>query len=101
MARAAAEAFAARFERGELAADDLPQVDVVVADVSIGLAKIVAEAGLAASTSEASRKIQQGGVKVDRERITDIKHRIAADRGSIVLEVGRRAARVRLTPSAG
>ncbi len=101
VARAAAEAFAARFERGELAADDLPQVDVVVADASIGLAKVVAEAGLAASTSEASRKIQQGGVKVDRERITDIKHRIAADRGSIVLEVGRRAARVRLTPSAG
>ena len=45
-------------------------------------AKLVAEAGLAASTSEASRKIQQGGVKVDRERITDIKHRIAVSSGS-------------------
>ena len=94
----AAEAFAARFERGELSAEALPQVDVVVADESIGLAKLVAEAGLAASTSEASRKIQQGGVKVDRERITDIKHRVLASRGSLVLEVGRRAARVQLKP---
>ena len=100
-ARQAADAFAARFERGELDAGTLPQVDVVVTDSSIGLAKVVAEAGLAASTSEASRKIQQGGVKVDRERITDVKYRIAAERGSVVLEVGRRAARVRLKSPAG
>jgi tyrosyl-tRNA synthetase len=95
-AKRAAEAFAARFERGELSADALPQVDVVVGDESIGLAKLVAEAGLATSTSEASRKIQQGGVKVDRERITDIKHRVLASRRSLVLEVGRRAAKVQL-----
>jgi tyrosyl-tRNA synthetase len=89
----AADAFEARFARGELSADSLPEVRVPV-DGQIGLAKLVAEAGLAASASEATRKIQQGGVKVDREKVTDIKTRIDASRGSITLEVGRKAVRV-------
>jgi tyrosyl-tRNA synthetase len=92
----AAQAFDARFARGELAVDTLADVEVTVRDGSIALPKLVAEAGLATSTSEASRKIQQGGVKIDREKITDIKTRVDAARGSIVLEVGRRAVRVTL-----
>jgi hypothetical protein len=35
-------------------------------------------------------------VKLDRQKVTDIKARVAASRGEIVLEVGRRAARVAL-----
>jgi tyrosyl-tRNA synthetase len=66
---------------------------------SIGLPKLVAAAGLAASASEASRKVAQGGVKLDRERVTDLKLRIDASRGPVVLEVGRRAVRVVLVPS--
>jgi tyrosyl-tRNA synthetase len=92
-ARAAAS-FEARFTRGELV--DLSTVTVGVAGGSIGLPRLVAAAGLAASSSEASRKIQQGAVKVDRERVTDIKARIDAARRELVLEVGRRAVRVRL-----
>ena len=42
--------------------------------------------------------LQQGGVKVDRERVTDIKARIDPARGSIILEVGRKAVRVTLSP---
>ncbi len=89
----AAEAFEAKFSRGELAADSLPEIAVTVQS-AISLAKLVAEAGLAASTSEATRKIQQGGVKVDREKVTDIKTRIDASRGSMILEVGRKAVKV-------
>ena len=89
----AAEAFEAKFARGELSVDALPEVRVPV-DGQIGLAKLVAEAGLATSTSEATRKIQQGGVKVDRERVTDTKTRIEASRGSVVLEAGRKAVKV-------
>ena len=92
-AEQAAEAFDAKFSRGELAADSLPEV-TVKAQSAIPLARLVAEAGLAASTSEATRKIQQGGVKVDRERVTDIKMRIDASRGPIILEVGRKAVKV-------
>jgi tyrosyl-tRNA synthetase len=89
----AAAAFEAKFARGELAADSLPVVTIKV-DGSIALGKLVAEAGLATSASEATRKIQQGGVKLDREKVTDIKTRIDPARGSVVLEVGRRAVKV-------
>ena len=92
-AESAAQAFEARFARGELAADALPEV-MVRTSGPMGLSKLVAEAGLATSTSEATRKIQQGGVKVDRTKVTDIKTRIDASRGSVILEVGRKAVKV-------
>jgi len=95
----AAESFDARFTRGELVVDDLPVVAIDVAEESISVAKLVAGAGLAASASEATRKIQQGGVKVDRQKVSDIKSRVAVARGEvleIIVEVGRRAARVTL-----
>jgi len=93
-AASAAEAFEAKFARGELDAGSLPEVRVDVGRDGIGLAKLVASAGLAVSTSEASRKVTQGGVKVDREKATDPKARFGASRGTLVLEVGRRAVRV-------
>ena len=95
-ARDAATAFEARFARRELDVEALPEVRVEVAEDSVGLPKLVAEAGLAGSTSEASRKVRQGGVKVDRRKVTDIKTRFEAGAGVLVLEVGRRAVRVRI-----
>ena len=92
----AADSFDARFTRGELVVDDLPVVALDVTEESISVAKLVVGAGLATSTSEATRKIQQGGVKVDRQKISDIKARVDAGRGEIIVEVGRRAARVTL-----
>ena len=89
----AAAAFEARFTRGEIAADSLPEVRVQTSG-PMALSKLVVETGLATSTSEATRKIQQGGVKVDREKVTDIKTRIDPSRGSVILEVGRKAAKV-------
>jgi tyrosyl-tRNA synthetase len=95
-AAAAARGFDARFARRELEVESLPEVRVEVAEASVGLPKLVAEAGLAGSSSEASRKVRQGGVKVNRQKVTDIKTRVNADGRSLVLEVGRRAVRVRV-----
>ena len=95
-ARRAAEAFEARFSRGEIAVENLPTVDVSVPDGTIALSRLIVEAGLATSASEASRKVQQGGVHVDRERVTDPRARISATRGGVLLEVGRRTVRVTL-----
>jgi tyrosyl-tRNA synthetase len=92
----AADAFEARFVRGEVAIEELPTVEVTVAEGTIALARLVVEAGLASSTSEATRKVQQGGVKVDREKATDARERIPATRGTLLLEVGRRMVRVNL-----
>jgi tyrosyl-tRNA synthetase len=94
-AGAAAESFEARFTRGQIVDADLPEVRLTAGSPTIGLPRLIADAGLAASTSEASRKIQQGAVKVDREKVVDVKARLDVKNGPIVLEVGRRAVRVR------
>jgi tyrosyl-tRNA synthetase len=93
-AATAAAAFEARFSRGELAVEELPLVTVTCADGPVALSRIITEAGLAASSSEATRKAQQGGVRIDGERVTDARLRIGADRLPLTLEVGRRAVRV-------
>jgi tyrosyl-tRNA synthetase len=97
----AASAFDARFARGELAEDQLAEVTVELAGDDITLPRLIVAAGLAPSTSDASRKIQQGGVKLDRQRVADIKARVPAGPQPVVLEVGRRAVRVRLRQPVG
>ncbi len=97
-AEQAASAFEARFSRGDLGPVSLEEITVTVSDGSIALSRLVSEAGLAVSASEATRKIQQGGVRLDGEKVTDIKRRVAADGAALVLEVGRRAVRVRVVP---
>src|SRR6188472_789171 len=71
----AADLAAAEFERVH-ARGELPS-DLKVVEVDFGgepmraLSRVIVDAGLAASTSEASRKIQQGGVKLNGERVSD------------------------------
>jgi tyrosyl-tRNA synthetase len=93
-AAAAAEAFEAKFARGELRSADLAEVAVESAEAQPKVAWLLVRAGLADSSSDATRKIQQGGVRVNRTRVTDIKARVDAAAGPLVLEVGRRAVRV-------
>jgi tyrosyl-tRNA synthetase len=94
----AAEDFERRFARKELNVSALDTVRVALGpEGSKRLASIMVEAGLASSAAEAQRKIQQGGVKVDHQRVTEIRARCDATRPSFVLEVGRRALRVEVT----
>jgi tyrosyl-tRNA synthetase len=95
--RAAAEAahaeFEARFRRHELPAD-LPEVRVPGADGPQLLTQVLKAAGLTASTSESLRMIEQGGVKLDGERVSDKGLKLAPGT-TAVLQVGKRkAARV-------
>jgi tyrosyl-tRNA synthetase len=90
----AAEAFEAQFGRGELRTEELPEVRLGRRAGSVPLSKIVVAAGFAQSTSEAARKIEQGGVKLDRARVSDPRVKVEPDAGERILEVGRRAARV-------
>jgi tyrosyl-tRNA synthetase len=95
---AAADAAVAEFERvharGELPSE-LREVRVEFgAEADRALPRLLVDAGLAASTSEAGRKIQQGGVKVDGERVTDVKRRIGRAALPLVLQAGRHAVRV-------
>jgi tyrosyl-tRNA synthetase len=89
-ADAARTGFEARFSRGALP-DDLQEVQV--AGSPIAIAQLLRQAGLAASGSEALRNIEQGGVRIDGDRVIDKGLKLEA--GSYVVQVGkRRAARV-------
>lgn len=51
--------------------DDVPEVTVNIDSASIGVAQLLKLAGLVESTSEANRAIEQGGVKLDSEKVSD------------------------------
>ena len=94
----AADDAAAEFERvharGELPAD-LRDVAVSFAgDAEKSLARIMVDASLAASTSEAGRKITQGGVRLGGERVSDPRLRLRASALPMVLQAGRHAVRL-------
>jgi tyrosyl-tRNA synthetase len=80
--------FEARFRQGALP-EDLPEVRIVAEDGGLPLAQALKQAHLTASTSEAIRMIEQGGVKLDGERVSDRGLKLA--RGTVaVAQVGKR-----------
>jgi len=89
--RAAAEDaladFEARFQRNAIP-DDVPEVTVDVG-AGMAIAQLLKHAGLTASTSEAMRMIEQGGVRADGEKLSD--KGLVVNPGSVmVLQVGKR-----------
>ena len=93
-----AEKAAGEFERvharRELPADMRAVTVAFAADDSQSLARIIVDAGLASSASDATRKIQQGGVKLGGERVSDIRARLGSSALPIILQVGRHAVRL-------
>ncbi len=74
--------------------DEIP--DVAVTGAPLGVAQLLKQAGLAPSTSEASRLIDGGGVRIDSSAVSDKALKLAA--GTYVVQVGKRKfARVTLT----
>jgi len=79
---------AARHGQGS---DDLPVADVTAGQL---LRKVIVDLGLAASGSDATRKMAQGGVRVDGAIVTDINTVVAA--GTWTIQSGKKqVARVR------
>jgi tyrosyl-tRNA synthetase len=86
-ARALAD-FEARFRQGALP-EDLPEVRIAAEDGGLPLTQALKQAQLTASTSEAIRMIEQGGVKMDGERVSDRGLKLA--KGAVaVVQVGKR-----------
>lgn len=70
---------------------EIPEVEIEADSASLLLSKTIAQAGLAASNSEARRLISQGAVKLDGDQEKDPKAMIAAKAGeSILVQVGKR-----------
>lgn len=83
-ADAAEQEFINRFQKGAIP-DEMPEFTF---EGEMGLASLLKEAGLVPSTSEAIRAAQQGGVKIDGEKVEDVKK--TAQKGTFVYQVGKR-----------
>ena len=82
--------------RGEGDTSLLPQAEIAVPAEGLRIAALLAAAGLAASNSEASRKLKERAVKIDGEVFEDAQ-RLFVPGFEGVLQVGKRSfARVRL-----
>ena len=93
---AAAEAAHEDFQRRASGGvpDEVPEVSLGGAPLSIGA--LLKQAGLAPSTSEALRLVEQGGVRIDGTVVSDKALKVAA--GTCVVQVGKRKfARVTLS----
>lgn len=103
---AAAEAARAHFDRvvrRKEEPDEIPEVRVASWGETLWLPRLLREAGLAPSTSEARRLIESGGVLVDGEKVTAPETELGGTPGSAYrVRVGkRRFARVVVAPGGG
>ena len=92
-ARAAQASFMARFAHKTLPSD-LPLTSIAAPDGHLALSAVLTAAGLAASGSEARRKIAEGAVRIDGDKVVDAATRLNAGETHIVQLGPRRVARV-------
>ena len=82
------EAFLQRFQKG-LMPEDIPGISIDIDGDSIPLVNLLKNTEMVASTSEATRLIKQGGVKIDSKKVEDPKLEIK--KGSeAIYQVGKR-----------
>jgi tyrosyl-tRNA synthetase len=87
----AAEEHFTRVVRKKERPEEIDEAEIVPWGDSLWVPRLLKEAGLAPSTSEARRLIQGGGVSVDDARVDDPKAEIAAEPGRVyLLKVGKR-----------
>ena len=82
------ENFLQRFQKGKLP-ENIEEISLDIEGSSILLTNLLKESGLTASVSESSRMIKQGAVKIDQEKVTDLKLEITKNTDAIY-QVGKR-----------
>ncbi len=80
--------FVKRFKENEIP-DEMPQVSYVEGDCPILLVKALTEAGLTKSNGEARRSIDQGGVKLDGEKVSNTNLELTHT-GEYIVQIGKR-----------
>lgn len=69
--------------------DDVPEISIPLEGVAVGVSQLLKLAGLVESTSEAMRAIQQGGVRLDSEKVED-KNLQLSKGVTVIAQVGKR-----------
>ena len=87
-AQAAHQEFINRFQKGAMP-DDIPEMTLVAETGEYPITNLLKDAGLVISTSDAMRMIKQRAAKIEGEKITDNKLKIAAGTTAI-FQVGKR-----------
>lgn len=89
-----AEAYEASDEFDRMFREHQAPADIPVAEMPAGpvrLVKLLAAQGLAPSVSEAQRLITQGSVRVNGERVGDLKLELAVEKGQeVLIQIGKR-----------
>ena len=73
--------------------DDMPTTEISADDLTdgeIGILTLLVKAGLCPSNGEARRLVQQGGVTVNDEKITDPKTQYAPAGGELIIKKGKK-----------
>ncbi|MBC8119447.1 MAG: tyrosine--tRNA ligase [Burkholderiaceae bacterium] len=86
-AETAAFEFMARFKAGAVP-NEMPEVSIMGGDAGVPITTLLKQAGLAPSTSEAVRNVEQGGVKIDGAKVDD--RALLVKKGTYVVQVGKR-----------
>jgi tyrosyl-tRNA synthetase len=86
-ARAASDEFDRMF-REHQAPEEIPEIEMPVG--ATRLVKLLASHNLAASVSDAQRQVQQGSVRVNGERIGDVKAEVGQQPDELLIQVGKR-----------
>jgi tyrosyl-tRNA synthetase len=87
-AEAAHQDFIQRFQKNVIP-DEMPEFEFVLPSEGLMIANILKDADLVNSTSDAMRMIKQGAVKLDGEKIDNIKHQFT-QASQVVLQIGKR-----------
>jgi tyrosyl-tRNA synthetase len=95
-AEAALDDFEARFRQGALP-EHMPEFAIAAGAGGVAIAQLLKQSGLVSSTSEAIRMIEQGGVKLNGEKVSDKALKVAAGTQAVVQVGKRKFARVTLT----
>lgn len=98
-AASAAQADAANLVAGEMKAQTVPEVSLAAIPFPAKAFHLLSSLGLCASSSEARRQIQGGGVRLDGEKLTDLtlEFSAASELEGKVLQLGKKTF-VRLVP---
>jgi tyrosyl-tRNA synthetase len=88
--------FDARFKEGAIP-DEMPEMTLHSAGAGMAVAQLAKQAGVVESTSEALRLIQQRGLRIDGDVVSDKSLTIPAGRTVVVQAGKRRFARVTVT----
>ena len=68
--------------------ENIPEVTLENNGEAMGILKLIKEAGLAPSTTEAGRNVTQGGVHLNGKKVTD--KALQVQPGTYTLQVGKR-----------